>query len=189
MKISKYEISLLSALIIFVQFFFLACDTGSDDIPKSSIETRDTLIYKKGSQVPYTGRERALVDNKIIEYDVVDGLKHGEFRLYYESGNLEIKGQIDKNKNTGKWQYFYESGQTESEGNFVDNLPDGEWKWYYRSGELREQGNFKLGMRVGLWKSYDSTGNMIEEREFSESDSINTGNDYLEKMKNNFNLK
>jgi antitoxin component YwqK of YwqJK toxin-antitoxin module len=189
MKIFKYELSILSVLIILAQFLFLACDNSDDDIPQSTIETRDTLIYKKGSDTPFTGKERARVDNKIIEYDVVDGIKQGDFRLYYESGNIEIKGQIDQNYNVGKWQYFYESGQTESEGNFVDNLPDGEWKWYYRSGKLREQGIFKAGRRVGLWKLYDSTGNVVEEREFLESDSINTGNDYLEKLKNNFNPK
>ena len=189
MKIFKSEILLLFALIILWQFLFSACDNSNDKNLDSALEVRDTLLYKVGSDKPFTGTEKAFVNNKIIEYDVVDGLKHGNFRLYYESGKIEIKGQIDKNRNTGNWQYFYESGQTESEGNFVDNLPDGEWKWYYRSGNLREQGNFKLGKRVGLWKSFDSTGNMIEEREFSESDSINTGNDYLEKLKDNFNLK
>jgi antitoxin component YwqK of YwqJK toxin-antitoxin module len=187
MKIFKFEISLLSALIIFAQFFFLTCDKNNDDIPESSIEMRDTLIYKKGSDKLFTGKEKARIENKIIEYDIVDGLKHGDFRLYYESGIIEIKGQIDKNKNIGKWQYFYESGQIESEGNFVDNLPDGEWKWYYRSGELREQGIFKGGKRVGLWKEFDVSGNMIEEREFFESDSLNTEPDYLEKLKNNLN--
>jgi antitoxin component YwqK of YwqJK toxin-antitoxin module len=187
MKIFKYEIYLLSYLIIFAQFFFIACDNNNDDIPKSTIETRDTLIYKKGSNVPFTGREKAHIDNKIIEYDVVDGLKHGDFRLYYESGNIEIKGQVDKNYNVGKWQYFYESGQIESEGNFVNNLPDGEWKWYYRSGELREQGIFKGGRRIGLWKLFDTAGNVIEEKEFIESDSLNSGNDYLEKLRKNFN--
>ncbi|MGB5848582.1 MAG: hypothetical protein WBH40_08845 [Ignavibacteriaceae bacterium] len=187
MKIFKFEISLLSALIIFTQFFFLGCDNNNDDIPESFIEMRDTLIYKKGSDIPFTGKEKARIENKIIEYDVVDGLKHGDFRLYYESGNIEIKGQLDKNKNIGKWQYFYESGQIESEGNFVDNFPDGEWKWYYRSGELREQGIFKGGKRVGFWKLFDVSGNVIEEKEFFESDSLNTETDYLEKLKNNLN--
>jgi antitoxin component YwqK of YwqJK toxin-antitoxin module len=187
MKILKYEISLLSALIIFVQFFFLNCGENKDDIPKSTLIIRDNIIYKIGSDIPYTGREKARVENKIIEYDVVDGLKHGDFRLYYEDGNIEIKGQVDKNKNIGKWQYFYESGQIESEGNFVDNFPDGEWKWYYRSGELREQGIFKGGKRVGFWKLFDVSGNVIEEKEFFESDSLNTETDYLEKLKNNLN--
>ena len=187
MKIFKYEISLLTVLIIATQFFFLNCDENKDDSPKSTLIIRDNIIYKIGSDIPYTGREKARIENKIIEYDIVDGLKHGDFRLYYESGNIEIKGQIDKNRNIGKWQYFYESGQVESEGMFVDNLPEGEWKWYYRSGELRELGSYKEGKRFGIWKQFDESGNVIEEREILESDSLNTGNDYLEKLKNNLN--
>jgi len=187
MKISKNEIFLLSSLIIFAQFFFLTCDKKNNNIQESSLELRDTLIYKKGSDIPFTGREKARIENKIIEYDVVDGVKHGDFILYYESANIEIKGQLDKNRNVGKWQYFYESGQIESEGNFVDDFPEGEWKWYYRSGTLREQGSFKGGKRIGLWKQFDVSGNVIEEKEFFESDSLNTETDYLERLKNNLN--
>ncbi|MCH7964102.1 MAG: hypothetical protein IH852_09200 [Bacteroidetes bacterium] len=187
MKKIKNEIFLLSSIIIFAQFFFLTCDKNNNDIPESSLAIRDTLIYKNGSDIPFTGREKARVENKIIEYDIVDGIKHGDFRLYYESGNIEIKGQIDKNKNIGKWQYFYESGQIESEGNFVDDFPEGEWKWYYRLGALREQGNFKGGKRIGFWKQFDVSGNVIEEKEFFESDSLNNETDYLEKLKNYLN--
>jgi len=186
MKIFKYEISLLTVLIITTQFFFLNCVENKDN-PKSTLIIRDNIIYKIGSDTPYTGREKARMENKIIEYDIVDGLKHGDFRLYYESGKMEISGQIDKNKNIGKWQYFYESGQIESEGNFIDNLPEGEWKWYYRSGELREQGSFTRGKRLGLWKQFDEGGNVIEEEEIFESDSLNTETDHLEKLNNYLN--
>jgi len=187
MKIFKNEIFVLSSLIIFAQFFFLACDEKNDNTPESSLTIRDNVIYENGSDIPFTGREKARVENKIIEYDIVDGLKHGDFRLYYESGNIEIIGQIDKNRNIGKWQYFYESGQMESEGNFVDDLPEGEWKWYYRSGDLREQRSFEGGKRIGLWKQLNEGGNVIKEEEVLESDSLNTETDHLEKLKNYLN--
>ena len=187
MKIFKNKIFLLSFLIIVAQFFFLTCDNNNNEIPESSLTIRDNIIYKNESDIPFTGREKARVENKIIEYDIVDGLKHGEFRLYYESGNIEIKGQIDKNRNIGKWQYFYESGQMESEGLFVNNLPEGEWKWYYRSGNIREQGSLQGGKRVGLWKQFDENGNVIKEEEVLESDSLNTETGHLEKLKNHLN--
>jgi antitoxin component YwqK of YwqJK toxin-antitoxin module len=187
MKKFKNEISLLFSLIIFAQFFFLTCDKNNNDIPERSLSVRDNLLYKNGSDIPFTGREKARVENKIIEYDIVDGIKHGDFRLYYESGNIEIKGQIDKNRNIGKWQYFYESGHMESEGNFVDDLPEGEWKWYYRSGGIREQGSFEGGKRFGLWKQFDESGNVIKEEVVLESDSLNTETDHLNNLKNYLN--
>lgn len=155
-----------------------------DTIPPSKLELRDSLIYEKGSDIPFTGREYARIDNKIIEYDVINGIKNGEFRLYYENGKLEIKGNINNNLNEGRWQYFYESGQVESEGDFVNNLPYGLWKWYYRSGNLREEGKFLKGERIGEWKQYNERGEVIEERVFSLSDSINSDSDHIDKLKN-----
>ena len=107
----------LSLLIsILLSMLFLSC--GKEEIPKSSLIVKDNLLYKRGSNIPFTGREKALVDNKIVEYDVKDGLKHGEFRIFSADGKLEIQGQIDSNKNVGKWQYFYTNGKVESEGLF-----------------------------------------------------------------------
>lgn len=181
MKTHKYRLILFP--VIYFLLFMLAC--SNDNIPESDLELKDTLIYKKGSESPFTGREKARVENKIIEYNVVDGVKHGDFLLYYESGNIEIKGQLDHNKNVGKWQYFYESGQVESEGEFVNNKPEGNWKWYNRSGTLRETGDYKNGKRVGVWKQFDEQGNLIKEQEFRESDTTTIEEDYLEKLKNN----
>jgi antitoxin component YwqK of YwqJK toxin-antitoxin module len=185
MRKNIYTFCIYIVIISSVLFIFSSCDQSDKDIPASTLEMRDTLIYEKGSDVPFTGKEKARIENKIIEYDVVDGMKHGDFKLYYENGNIEIKGQMDKNKNIGRWQYFYESGQVESEGNFVNNLPNGEWKWYYRSGKLREIGNFVDGKRMGLWKQFDESGNITEEKEFVESDSVGAETDYLNMLKDN----
>ena len=126
-----------------------------DYIPESSLEMRDTLIYRKGSDIPFTGREKAWVNDKIIEYDVLNGMRHGEFIIYYENGNTEIKGQLEYNRNVGKWQYFYQSGEIESEGYFVNNQPGGKWVWYSPSGKLKEEGNYKQGRRIGWWRNFD----------------------------------
>jgi len=171
-------------LILFFSFsMFFACQE-ENKVPPSKLELRDTLIYEKGSDKPFTGREYAQIENKIIEYDVVNGIKHGEFKLYYESGKMEIKGQLVNNLNEGKWQYFYESGQIESEGDFADNLPEGIWKWYYRSGKIREEGLFRKGIRFGIWKEFDETGKIINKRDYSLSDSSGTESDILQKFKN-----
>ena len=74
MKIFKNEISLITILIIFVQLFFLTCEENNDDPPKSSLIIRDNVIYKNGSDIPFTGREKAKVENKIIESKYNPGL-------------------------------------------------------------------------------------------------------------------
>ena len=161
--------------IISIIIFSFSC--GKDEIPKSTLVLKDNLLYKQGSDVPFTGRERALVENKIIEYDVKDGLKHGEFRIFSENGVLEIQGQIDSNRNVGKWQYFYPNGQIESEGNFVNDLPEGLWLWKYPDGKKKEEGIFTKGKRTGVWNFYDEVGIMTLEKNYDIEDTLQVDSD------------
>ncbi len=165
LKLIKY----FSIFIVFFSIVFFACD--KEEVPKSSLVIKDNLLYKRGSNVPFTGREKALVENKIIEYDVKDGIKHGKIRIYSEDGNIEIKGQIDSNRNVGKWQYFYPNGELESEGHFNLDSPDGKWIWNYPDGKKKEEGVYINGNRVGMWYQYDNNGKIIFEYNYELNDS------------------
>jgi antitoxin component YwqK of YwqJK toxin-antitoxin module len=158
-----------SILIVLISIVFASC--GKEEIPKSSLIIKDNLLYKRGSDIPFTGREKAMVDNKIIEYDVKDGIKHGEFRIYSEGGNIEILGQLDSNRNVGKWQYFYPDGKIESEGLFTLDHPNGKWIWNYPDGKRKEEGVFINGKRVGIWHKYDNNGKITFEHNYELNDS------------------
>lgn len=169
----------LHPLLLLFLFSLLFTHCGKDEIPKSDLVIKDNLFYKKGNDAPFTGREKVRVENKIMEYDIKDGIKHGEFRLYSENGNLEIKGQLDSNRNVGKWQYFYPGGEIESEGYFVNNLSDGKWVWYYPEGEKREEGSYQKGQRVGLWYQFNNNGEVVFKKNFDLEDTLNTAEDSI----------
>lgn len=168
MKLLKL-INPLCVVIILLSVLIVSC--GKEEIPKSSLILKNNLLYKRGSDVPFTGRERALVENKIVEYDVKDGLKHGEFKIYSKEGIIEIQGQLDSNRNIGKWQYFYPDGKIESEGYFNLDNPDGKWIWNYPDGKRKEEGDYKNGIRIGIWHQYDNAGKMIFEHNYEIEDS------------------
>lgn len=157
--------------LILIPLIILSLSCVKEEIPKSPLVLKDNLLYKQGSNVPFTGRERALVENKIIEFDVKDGLKHGDFRIFSKEGILEIQGQIDSNRNVGKWQYFYQNGEIESEGFFANDLPDGLWVWNYPDGKKKEEGYYNKSERIGLWYGYDTTGNIVFEKNYDLEDS------------------
>jgi antitoxin component YwqK of YwqJK toxin-antitoxin module len=162
--------------IISVIFVFAAC---TEKVSNSDLIIKDNLIYKRGSSVPFTGIEKSLIEDKIIEYEIKDGIKHGSFKLFYADGTLEIAGKIDQNKNVGKWQYFYPGGELESEGYFENDLANGEWLWYYLEGKVREQGSFHKGERIGMWYQYDGDGKIIFEKNFDVKDSSFTAEDSI----------
>ena len=165
------------SLLLFILFSLLFYSCGKEEIPKSSLIIKDNLLYKRGSNIPFTGREKALVDNKIVEYDVKDGLKHGEFRIFSEDGKLETQGQIDSNRNVGKWQYFYTNGRIESEGYFNNDCPEGNWIWNYPDGKRKEEGNYRNGERIGMWYQYDNNGEVIFKKNYGLDDTLNTEKD------------
>ncbi|MCH7722802.1 MAG: toxin-antitoxin system YwqK family antitoxin [Bacteroidetes bacterium] len=180
-----YYLKKLKSFLQLSILFFLIFSCTKNEIPPATLEMRDSLIYKIGSDLPFTGKEKAVVEGKIIEYDVVEGMRHGDFRFYYENGNLEVQGQMDHNENIGKWHYYFMTGELESEGHFVDNKPEGKWTWYFPSGKIMEEGIFINGKRIGLWKQFDEQGNLTIEKEFLLDDSITTEENYLDKFRNN----
>jgi len=164
-----------SILIVLFSIVFASC--GKEEIPKSSLIIKDNLLYKRGSEVPFTGRERALVNDNIVEYDVKDGYKHGEFRIFSQDGILEVQGQIDSNRNVGKWEYFYPDGQIESEGYFINDLPQGKWVWNYPDGKRKEEGYYQNGERIGMWYQFKNNGEVIFEKNYDLNDTLSTEKD------------
>jgi len=168
-------------IILLLFSIFLLSSCGKEEIPKSSLFIKDNLLYKKDSNVPFTGKEKAKVKDKIIEYEVKDGYKNGEFRIYNLDGVLEVNGQLDSNRNVGKWQYFHPNGVLESEGNFNYDLPEGKWLWYYPDGKKKEEGSFNKGKRVGIWYQYDRDGKISLKKNFDLEDSLKEQQDSIKK--------
>jgi hypothetical protein len=126
-------------------FFFSACNPQAD---------KGLMIYAQ-SKLPYSGSIVDTVGDRIVSFQVKNGLKDGEFIIMFLNGNKEVHGTIRSNKNEGKWNYFYSNGKLESEGLFKNDKPDSKWTWYYPNGSKKEEGNFIMGKREGLWKQYN----------------------------------
>jgi len=165
-------------IVSLIQILVISCGDNVE-LTENNLEIRDNIIYQRGTEIRFTGLERARIEDRIIEYEIVDGVKHGSFKLYYENGNEEIIGRIENNTNTGEWKYFYESGKLESEGYFVEDMAEGRWVWYYESGEIKEEGSFHKGNRVAWWYQYDPDGNESDSKNFDEVDSLDAGSEIL----------
>tara|TARA_R110000823_G_scaffold315126_1_gene445837 strand:+ start:5345 stop:6427 length:1083 start_codon:yes stop_codon:yes gene_type:complete len=87
---------------------------------------------------------------------------HGT-RAEHISDGLFDPGRIEERLYTskiGEWKFYYESGQLESSGKYSDGKKNGEWKEYYESGELERTGNYANGDKVGKWKGYYESGQL-----------------------------
>lgn len=82
--------------------------------------------------------------------------RHGDFKRWYESGQLAEKGPYRVGEKVGTWVSYFENGETKSKGKFKRNLQNGEWRFYFENGRLREEGSYRQGRRVGEWAAWTS---------------------------------
>jgi antitoxin component YwqK of YwqJK toxin-antitoxin module len=147
---------LLKTYWIGTLFLIAACSQYYSD---QNIEIKeDGLIYKVGQPAPFTGRVIDTLNNKVLEYDVLNGLKNGEFRVSSVDGIMSVYGFVIDNLNNGEWKYFYPNGQIESTGNFLNDNPHGKWTWFYGNGSVKETGTFFEGKKTGKWFTYNQKG-------------------------------
>lgn len=174
MKLYRYNVitTLLPFMLLLgVLILFYSCAKKQEEKRTDLIKVKG-LLYKSGTNVPYTGREKAKVSGRIIEYDVVNGIKNGAFKVSYSEGKPQIIGQVVNDKNEGLWKYYYENSQVESEGIFKNDIPEGKWTFYYADGKVKENGNYVSGKRDGVWLSYAEDGKLTRKKEFINGDSV-----------------
>lgn len=129
---------------------------------------RDGLLYRGTRDKPYSGKVVDTVSGKLLEYNISNGKKNGEFILKYMNNTLAMKGNIVDNRNEGTWNYYYPDGKLESSGYFRNDLPDSTWKWFFQNGDLKETGKYDMGKRDGKWLSYGDDGRLFVTRIFKD---------------------
>ncbi|MBK7629595.1 MAG: toxin-antitoxin system YwqK family antitoxin [Ignavibacteriales bacterium] len=152
---TKYFISVL------IVFLFISCNNQKIERLPDPLVLEDGLLYSDSlSAKPFTGRHKSRMLDMKIEYEVVDGIKEGDFITYFPNDKVQISGKMKNNKNVGEWKYYFPTGSIETTGSFDNDIPTGKWTWYNQSGKIIEEGNLLNGLRVGEWKNYDSTGKL-----------------------------
>jgi antitoxin component YwqK of YwqJK toxin-antitoxin module len=145
-------------VITFIIYSFVPTRENSS---KQLIFIKGGLIYNRNEDQPMSGKVKDTINSKILEYDVTNGKKNGEFVVKSMAGRIEISGQVKNNKNYGLWKYYYGNGQIESQGYFTNDKPVNKWMWYYKNGKIKQVGFYRLGLKEGEWINYDESGNTL----------------------------
>jgi antitoxin component YwqK of YwqJK toxin-antitoxin module len=88
-------------------------------------------------------------NNKIMqEINFVDGKMSGNIKLYYENGNVYMKGLYADDKKDGEWKWYFESGNIESSVRFNAGEKEGVQTFWSESGEKLKEEFYKNGMFI-----------------------------------------
>jgi len=80
------------------------------EVSSSEVQSVDSVIRYKA--LPFTG---TVIKQERFEYEVVDGLKNGLYREFYETGKVKLEALYKKNKKNGLHREFYETGKVKLE--------------------------------------------------------------------------
>lgn len=173
-----FSLGTLYSFILLLSIYFII-DKNQEEkkttVPPKLID-KSGIIFEIGSDIPYTGQIKDTVQDKIIEYYLIDGKKYGDFKVSRLNGTIEINGIMDDNKNEGVWNYYYPNGTLESRGTFYNDQLNGVWKWYFPNGKLKTVGYFLDNQKIGTWKFYDENSRLVQE--------ISYRNDSIELIRN-----
>ncbi len=103
---------------------------------------------------------------KVWVYARVDGIRTAVKEIqYHPNGAKSMEGPIKDGLRHGEWKSWYEDGNLWSVGIFVNGLRHGKGIVYHPNGKKFIQGAYINGERVGKWMWWDDEGRSITEVE------------------------
>ena len=130
-----------------ISFFFLSLfliTSYSNEIDFDQLKYENGLLYKKENNELFTGKTTGIQIGKVL-----NGLKEGAWKGFYENGNL-------------LWSGFYNKGLNASK-----------WVEYHNNGKIFTMGRYKNGKKIGIWSFYNKQGKKVAD-EIYKNDTVTT---------------
>lgn len=105
-----------------------------------------------------------------------NGVKNGPFFYYYETGELEIKGNMKMDVLHGTVEGFYASGAKYYINIYTDGMRDGKCVSYFENGQLENESEFKKGIPVGVHYGYFPDGSVRYMKSFNSDGQLHGPN-------------
>jgi len=92
-----------------------------------------------------------------------------DITTYKPDGGIDLYGNGIKH---GYFAQYYDSGRIKLEGNYTDNNINNEWKYYYDTvndnsvHRLKESGSYNNGLKTGIWGEWHEDGQKKSEGEY-----------------------
>ena len=134
----------------------------------SATETREGIIYLKGSDTPYTGKVFRLYKNghKRGELTSKNGKRDGFYQGWHENGMKYNEGNYKDNVMVGLWVQWHENGQKAEEKTYKDAKGHGQFVMWHKNGQKQRQANYKDDELISE-KWWDTKGKPVDSYEES----------------------
>ena len=94
------------------------------------------------------------------------GRRTGEWKTYFETGEIRASGKYANNAPVGEWTYFSQDGKKMQTGNFNNGVREGEWKWFFPSGNILREDFLVGGKLNGMSIQYSDSATIVAKGEY-----------------------
>ena len=109
---------------------------------------------KNGKKIEY----RYNIITRIYNYK--NGIVDGEYKEFYESGNVKVKHNYVNGHVEGESLEFYDNGKVRNKSTYVKDKIEGDSFEYYNNGNIKKKYTYKNHVLNGTSQSYSSDGNL-----------------------------
>jgi antitoxin component YwqK of YwqJK toxin-antitoxin module len=86
------------------------------------------------------------------------GVRQGEYKTWFESGQLYVDTNYKDNVYHGEYKSYYEDGMKYIEASYINGKLEGEYKEWHENGQLQKLVYYKKGKKNGEFKVWHETG-------------------------------
>ena len=125
-----------------------------------------------------SGKSEVYFDNpgresiKQIEY-FYQGQQQGEFKYFYENGNLREMGFVDQGHYEGLRIHYYQDGRIEQSETYLEGKLQGRSEEFYSTGKLKLSRSFSNGRLHGIEESFNELGQLTYRSCYLNGESTN----------------
>lgn len=147
----------MRVIVFFVTvFFWISPNLVLGETLKDLVQ-RDGLFFPKFKEIPFTGTVEGEESGKVL-----NGLRHGFWRIFYSDGQLESQGNYKNGIKYGKWIGYHQNGVVRYEGEYLNGEQHGSWTHHWENQVLGFQGAFINGKKHGKWVGYERDGTLAD---------------------------
>ena len=99
-----------------------------------------------------------------------DENRTGEWKLYFETGELRANGRYANDRQHGEWHYYSQDGKKFQTGNFNMGRREGKWMWFFPSGEIFREETLMRDQLHGLCIQYSDSATIVAKGEYVEDE-------------------
>ena len=92
-----------------------------------------------------------------------DDKPYGEFKYYYNTGELKVISVFSDAGKTTRSKMYYTNGKMKAQGKYVTEIKDSVWKFYSDAELLLKEESYSKGKKNGAFKTYFEDGSASKE--------------------------